>query len=250
VLTGVPRPAGRVRRLPAKVLHVVVRARCAKDDSSPRDARSQRPGDNSTRIARTAAKWHSKPAWKSHSSSPDASSWLLSPRDDAGQHELRGVSEAESTRTYVRRSEESFACIWSAATSPTLSGHSLVLVTERGISAVCPRWPPKAQTTPKLRGSSIFILSNDPCNRLQKTPSKTPQKRLLTTFQTQPRAVSRRTAKPSYAVEQRDQAKHPRTAKPGYTPSNNEKTWPPPPREARVSCPTSTWAQPSSCSSS
>ena len=118
-------------------------------------------------------------------------------------------------------------------------------MTERGISAVCPRWPPKAQTTPKLRGSSIFILSNDPCNRLQKTPSKTPQKRLLTTFQTQPRAVSRRTAKPSYAVEQRDQAKHPRTAKPGYTPSNNEKTWPPPPREARVSCPTSTWAQPS-----
>ena len=172
------------------------------------------------------------------------------PRRRRGQHEPRGVSEAESTRTYVRRSEESFACIWSAATSPTLSGHSLVLVTERGISAVCPRWPPKAQTTPKLRGSSIFILSNDPCNRLQKTPSKTPQKRLLTTFQTQPRAVSRRTAKPSYAVEQRDQAKHPRTAKPGYTPSNNEKTWPPPPREARVSCPTSTWAQPSSCSSS
>ena len=77
--------SGLVPRPRAKVPHVVVQSRCWTYASSLRGAPSQRSGDNSTRIARTTAKWHSTPAPKFRSSAPDASSWLLSPRDDAGR---------------------------------------------------------------------------------------------------------------------------------------------------------------------
>ena len=77
--------SGLVPRSVAKVPHVVVQSRSLEYTSSPRGAPSQRPGDNSTRIARTTAKRHSTPAPKFRSSAPDASSWLLSPRDDAGR---------------------------------------------------------------------------------------------------------------------------------------------------------------------
>ena len=58
-----------------------------------------------------------------------------------------------------------------------------------------------------------------------------------------------------YAVGHSNQLRR-RTAKPSYTPSNSEtkirrqttKTWPPAPREARGSCPTSIWERPSSSS--
>ena len=69
----------------AKVPHVVVQSRSLEDASSPRGAPSQRPSDNSTTIARTTAKRHSKAARKARSSCPYASSWLLLPRDDASQ---------------------------------------------------------------------------------------------------------------------------------------------------------------------
>ena len=62
---------------------------------APRGAPSQRPGDNSPRIARTTAKWHPKAARESRSSSPYASSWLRPPRDDERRREPRGFSEAE-----------------------------------------------------------------------------------------------------------------------------------------------------------
>ena len=107
--------SGLVPRPRAKVPHVVVQSRSLEDASSPRGAPSQRPGDNSTRIARTTAKRHSTPAPKFRSSAPDASSWLLSPRDDASRREPRGCPEAESTRANVRRSEGGLARIGSAA---------------------------------------------------------------------------------------------------------------------------------------
>ena len=88
---------GLVPRPRAKVPHVVVQPRSLEDASSPRGAPSQRPGDNSTRIGRTTARWHWKPAPKSRSSGPDASLRLLLPRDDAGRSRAARYSDAEGT---------------------------------------------------------------------------------------------------------------------------------------------------------
>ena len=94
--------SGLVPRSVAKVPHVVVQSRSLEDASSPRGAPSQRPGDNSTKIIRTTAKWHSTPAPKSRFSSPDEPSWVRPLRDDARRREPRGYSGAEVTlQAYV-----------------------------------------------------------------------------------------------------------------------------------------------------
>ena len=81
----------------AKVPHVIAQSRYLEYTSSPRGVPSQRPGDNSTTIVRTTAKWHSQPALKSRCSSPHGSLRLLSPRDDASRREPGGRPEAENT---------------------------------------------------------------------------------------------------------------------------------------------------------
>ena len=95
--TGPRASSGRVQRPRSKVPHVFVQSRSLEYTSSPRGAPSQRPGDNSTRIARTTAKRHSKAARESRSSCSYPSSWLLPPRDDASRREPRGYSGAEVT---------------------------------------------------------------------------------------------------------------------------------------------------------
>ena len=101
--TGAAAFSGVVPRPRAKVPHVVVRSRSRMYASSPRDAPSQRPGDNSTRIARTTAKWHSKAARKTRPSRPYASAWLLSPRDEREPSEPRGCKVPVRTYGGARR---------------------------------------------------------------------------------------------------------------------------------------------------
>ena len=83
--TGPRASSGLVPRSGAKVPHVFVQSRSLEYTSSLRGAPSQRPGDNSTTIARTTAKRHSKAARKARSSCSYPSSWLLPLRDDAGR---------------------------------------------------------------------------------------------------------------------------------------------------------------------
>ena len=174
--------SGLVPRLRAKVPHVVVQSRSLEDASSPHGAPSQRPGDNSTRIARTTAKRHSTPAPKFRSSAPDASSWLLSPRTTQAECEPRGCPEAESTRTNVRRIEEGLACVRSAA---------IGTITQRpGHQHERPQWDhalpdkraPDAAHRTTAAQNSIDSTTTTHLQYLSKREQKTPQKTLLTTL--------------------------------------------------------------------
>ena len=166
----------------------------------------------------------------------------------------RAVTLAPRSLADVRRREEGCTCIGSATTNPELDGDRIRHESPtRDSRSVC--WtrartpyaePPLSKLLRKYRNNPLAVHSN----RQAKTPSKTPQKRLLTALSkpytscTPPNSETKlrgRTAKPSYTSSNSETR---------ISPSNSEKQWPPAPREARGSCPTSTWARPSSSSSS
>ena len=108
--------------------------------------RRKRSGDNSPRIGRTTAKWHSTPAPKSRSSARDASSWLLSPRDDASRREPRGCKVP--VRTYGG-TEQGCVCVGKAAknhmiTQSPVTGSEHEPQSWRSCSQLCTRQPPDA----------------------------------------------------------------------------------------------------------
>ena len=152
--TGCRGSSGVVPRPGAKVRHVVVQSRSLEDASSPRGAPSQRPGDNSTTIARTTAKWHSKAARKGRCSCPYASSWLLSPRDDA-RRSSRAVTLAPRSLADVRRREEGCTCIGSATTNPKLDGDRIRHESQRETHAPCAGRAP-GRCTPNHRCQNYF----------------------------------------------------------------------------------------------
>ena len=173
--------SGLVPRLRAKVPHVVVQSRSLEDASSPHGAPSQRPGDNSPRLARTTAKRHSKAARKARSSAPDASSWLLSPRDDASRssraaalrpkHPYKRTTEGGRLRMHRKRCDRyDHPMSWSSARALQVGSRSA-------------RQTRAGRRTPDHGCSKLNRqYRNNPLAVSQQPRAKNAQKRLLTTL--------------------------------------------------------------------
>ena len=141
--------------------------------------RRKRSGDNSTRIDRTTAKRHSKAALKARSSSPDASSWLLSPRDDASRssraaalrpkHPYKRTTEGGRLRMHRKRCDRyDHPMSWSSARALQVD-HALP----------DKRAPDAAHRTTAAQ-NSIDSTATTHSQYLSNREQKTPQKRLLT----------------------------------------------------------------------